>query len=249
MPLPVIDRPIYKANVLSRSEPISFVPFSVKESKILMMAKESKETESIVDAFKQILRNCLVNKEIDVDQLPMVDLEWLFLNIWARSSGEKTPLFFKCNNKIPVNPPKNPNVPQSEECGMLLEFDIDLLQVPVINKDVNKKIFLEGENIGMVMKLPTFEMTQQLAKSTGDLDIKLAAMCVDYVFDNDTITKGDDVSLDEMINFIESLSQDKYAQVEKFFENCPVIQQKVEKTCSKCGFHHKITLEGLEDFT
>lgn len=248
MPLPVIDRPIYKATILSRSQPVSFVPFSVKESKILMMAKEGKEIDSIVDAFKQILRNCLVDKEIDVDQLPMVDLEWLFLNIWARSSGEKTPLYFKCNAQ--ANPPKNPNDPEKNECGMLLEFEIDLLKVPVINKDVNKKILLKGEDVGMVMKLPTFEMTQQLAKSTdGNLDIKLAAMCVDYVFEQDTITFGDEVSLEEMISFIESLGQDKYDQIEKFFQNSPVIQQVVEKTCSKCGFHHKITLEGLEDFT
>ena len=236
--LPVIDRPIYKANVLCRSEAISFVPFSVKESKILMMAKEGKEIDSMIDALKQILKNCLIDKTIDVDDLPMIDLEWLFLNIWARSSGEQAELYFECNNIVNGN-----------TCGMVMEFKVDLLRVPIINKDIEKKILLKDQDIGMVMKLPTFEMTQQLAKANGNFDIQLAAMCVDCVFDKETVTKGDDVSLEDMVNFIESLPPDKYEQIEKFFEKCPVIQQVVEKDCSKCGFHHKIILEGLEDFT
>lgn len=241
--LPVIDRPIYKANVLFRTEPVSFVPFSVKESKILMMAKEGKDIESIVGALKQILNNCLIDKTINVDDLPMVDLEWLFLNIWARSSGEKAQLYFKCNNKVDSVVPGD-----LDNCGMLLEFEVDLLQVPIKNKDVEKRIMLK-EDVGMVMRLPTFEMTQQIAKANTDPDVTFAAMCVDYVYDKETVTKGDDVSLDEMIGFIESLPPDKYESIERFFENCPVIQQIVEKDCTKCGFHHKIVLEGLEDFT
>jgi hypothetical protein len=235
--LPVIDKPIYKATILSRKEPVEFVPFTVRESKIMMMAKESNELDSMVQSLKQVLRNCLVDKNINVDKLPMVDLEWLFLNIMARSSGEKQPQFFKCTNQVSGN-----------NCNMVVEFEVNLLTVKIANKEIDRRIPLT-DKVGLQMKYPTFEATQAVIKlPETQQDEALAAACIDYVYDADSVYKSEDMQPEELVTFIEGLETAKYSMVEQFLNNCPIITETIEKTCPKCGFHHKITLEGLEDF-
>ena len=51
-----------------------------------------------------------------------------------------------------------------------------------------------------------------------------------------------------MLEFVEGMNQSQFAKVENFFNNLPSLKQTVEIDCSKCGFHHKIEVEGLENF-
>lgn len=243
MQLPVLDRPRYQTNLLSRKDPVDYVPFTVKESKILLMAKESENVEDIINALAQILGNCLMDKSINVKELPLVDLEWLFLQIWSRSSGEKVPLYFKCKHQVPVEGRFDP-----DECGMIVEFEVDLLKVEIQNKEVNRKIMI-NDKVGLMMKLPTFEITQKLTHAnTANADQTLAALCIEYVFDENSMYYSKDATPEEMVEFVESLPIDKYEQVERYFENCPTIKSVSKAKCEKCGFEHEITLEGLEDF-
>jgi len=243
MKLPVIDRTIYKTTILSRKEDVEFVPFTMKEAKILMMARESKDTESIINALRQILRNCLVNVD-NVNDLPLVDLEWLFLNIQAKSSGEVVNLVFKCTNNSPY---VMDGVMHDKECGMLIDVPVDLLKVQIVNKDVNTRIMV-SETVGIQMKFPTFEATQKALQSEEDSEYMLTALCIDYIFDAESVYQSKDATTEELINFIEQLPQDKYELIENFFENCPTIKETIKKTCSKCNYEHSIELEGLEDF-
>jgi len=237
MTFPKVDLPVYKINILSQKDPVAFLPFTVKEQKILMMAKESQDTKTIIDAVRQIINNCLLDKNIDVDKLPMVDLEWLMVNIQARSAGEKVPVYYKCNNIVEGN-----------VCNMIMDLEVDLLKTEVVNKDVDLKIMITS-NIGIVMKLPTFETTQKLVTAnTEKLDIILSSLCIDYVFDEQSVMPAKDAKEEELIAFIEGLPSAKYEAIEQFFDNCPVIRLDLETDCPKCKFHHKITLEGLEDF-
>lgn len=235
--LPVIEKPIYETNLID-GKTIKFTPFTVKESKLLMMAKESGELKSMVDALRQILTNCLV-EPIDVTKLPMVDLEWLFLQIHSKSSGEVVPVVYKCRNKV-----------EGKECGMLIEFSIDLTKIQVTNKDVNKRVML-SDHVGMEMKFPTYEATIALIEAPEDQqDEVLAAHCVDYIFDTkaNTTHKAEEIDKQELLTFIKTLPLAKYHLVEQFLESSPTIRETVEKKCGKCGHQHKIELEGLSDF-
>lgn len=235
--LPVIDRPIYKTNILSLKNPVEFVPFTVKESKILMMAREGKELESMVDGLRQVLRNCLVDKSIDVNNLAMVDLEWLFVNLQARSFGEVMPLFFKCTNKV-----------NGVECDMVIEEKLNLLTVDVSNKDVERRIAL-SETTGLQMRFPTYAALQaSVSADDNEQDIILAANCVEYVYDKQSIVEFSKLAAAERVAFIEQLPIDKYEMIEKFLQNCPVLTKTIEKKCEKCGFEYRERLEGLEDF-
>jgi 3-dehydroquinate synthetase len=239
MKLPVIDKPIYKTNILSRKEPVEYTPFTVKESKILMMARESDNIQDVADAVNQVLANCLIDKTINVKELPMVDMEWLFLNIQAKSSGEKIPLYFKCKN-IPKG--------NTSECGMVLELEINLLDTVIANKDIERKIKISDE-VGLVMKLPTFDITQRaMSANTNKEDQMLAALTIDYIYDKNSVYNSSDVSENELLEFVENLPTEKYRAIEKYFESVPYITQTIPCKCEKCGFVHEIVLKGLEDF-
>ena len=71
----------------------------VKEEKILLIAQESNDEKTIINAIKQIVQNCVLDK-LDINKLPVTDLEFLFLNLRARSIGELIDLQYKCNNDV-----------------------------------------------------------------------------------------------------------------------------------------------------
>lgn len=244
MMFPVLDRAIYKVDLLSRSTPVEYMPYTVKEQKILLMARESKELGPIIDGLRQIISNCLVDKSIDVAKLPLIDLEWLFLQIQAKSSGEKNPVYYKCTNAVSIS-----GITPTYPCDMLMEFEVDLTKVQIHNKTVEKKIII-NDKVGIMMKLPTFESTKLLLEAHADVDHDqlLAAACIDYVFDDESVYKASDASEEEMLNFVEQLPPAKYELIENFFDNCPIIRETIKMDCPKCGYKHQIVLEGLEDF-
>jgi hypothetical protein len=237
MTLPRIDLPIYTTNICSQKASVRFTPFTVKESTVLMMAKESGEVKSMVDALKQVLTNCLVDK-LDINKLPMVDLEWLFLQIYMKSSGEKIPVHFKCTNTY-----------QNNACGMILQCDVDLNQIKLEIPEKGFGKIMLNETIGVQLRLPTFESTQKALMVEQSLqDHMMAAMCIDYIFDEQTVTRSDDATPEELLEFVQQIEISKYNEIEKFLDSIPNISHKVNTTCVKCGYNHEIKLEGLEDF-
>lgn len=242
MTLPKITTPIYELKLLSREKPIKFRPFLVKEQKLMMMAVENKDPNETVQVLRQIANNCIMDEDIDVNELPIVDLQLLFLNLRARSMGEVIEVYYKCKNLV-----------EDSECGMIIEFPINLLEVPVVNVDSPRRIMI-SDDIGIQLKLPTFEdiqlMIEYQNKNPEDLDgeFRTAAMSIDYIFDKDTVYPSNEASLDELTEFVSNLPQEKYDIVEKAFDNLPTIRTKIAKKCPKCGHDHNFVLEGLEDF-
>ena len=86
MALPKLNTPTYELEVPSTDEKIKYRPFLVKEEKVLMIAMESKDNAQIVNAVKDIVSECTFNK-LDIANLPMFDVEYIFLNIRAKSVG------------------------------------------------------------------------------------------------------------------------------------------------------------------
>ena len=87
MALPKLTTPTYELEIPSTDEKIKYRPFLVKEEKILMMAMETKNESDIVQAVKDIVTECTFNK-VNLDIMPMFDVEYIFLNIRAKSVGE-----------------------------------------------------------------------------------------------------------------------------------------------------------------
>ena len=77
--LPKIDVPIHELVLPSTGQTLRFRPFLVKEEKILLMATEADDAKDVVKAIQQIIRNCMLD-EVDIENLPLYDIEFMFLN-------------------------------------------------------------------------------------------------------------------------------------------------------------------------
>jgi hypothetical protein len=257
--LPRIDQPTYEVQLLSREAPVKYRPFLVKEQKIMMMAVEAKEVETTLRAIKQIITNCVLSS-INVDDLPLADLETLFLNLRARSMGEVVNLYFKCTNIVDYVPSPNTvmsvatdvmgNVIKPQvQCGMVIEVPVNLItDVKQINTNVNKKIMV-SDDIGLIMKYPSLEMVDRLLKANdSQVMFTVVASCIDQIFDKENVYKSKDASAEEMVDFVEHLPSDKFDLLTNFIDNIPKSKFETKKKCSKCHYEHDFVLEGLSDF-
>ena len=85
MPLPKISTPTYELELPSNKKKIKYRPFLVREEKILIMALESENTKQISDAIVQVLKDCILTRGININELATFDIEYLFLNFYKYS--------------------------------------------------------------------------------------------------------------------------------------------------------------------
>ena len=93
MALPKIAVPKYQLKIPSTGKEVSYRPFLVKEEKILLIAMESDNETEITNAIRDIIQNCTY-EELDVKNMPIFDIEYLFLQLRAKSKGEVIDLSF-----------------------------------------------------------------------------------------------------------------------------------------------------------
>ena len=240
--LPKLDVPIYTINLISTGKPVRFRPFLVKEQKLFLMAAESTDGNEMVGVIRQVLRNCVLD-EMDVDSLPTFDLEYLFMNLRARSVEEIVDLRYKCNNTL-----KDENG-EDKKCSGVVEFKLNLLEVePTKNPNHKNKIQLT-ENLGIAFKYPTFEMIQKYEKmNENEVMLKILVDCIDYVYDKESVYYSKDSSREEMEEFIDNLQQKDLEKFKDFFDTMPEIKKDVHFKCPKCSYEEDIAIKGMQNF-
>ena len=104
MSLPKMNTPEYRLTVPSTDEEIKFRPFLVKEEKLLLIAQQTGDENAIYDAIKKLIENCCFG-ELNIDRMPLFDMEYIFINIRAKSVGEVADLKVTCpdDNKTQVD--------------------------------------------------------------------------------------------------------------------------------------------------
>jgi DNA-directed RNA polymerase subunit M/transcription elongation factor TFIIS len=246
MALPKIDVPIFKVKLISNGKMIRIRPFTVKEEKILLMANEGEDVDTVVDSVKQILSNCIVD-DIDVESLPIFDIENLFLNLRARSVGEIVNLRYRCNNMIDGEPDNEGET--KHRCDNVVEMEVNVLEIKPTSNEQHEKNIQLSESLGMMMKYPTFSMFQSYAdKSEVDAILLMAVSCIDYIYEGEKIHYSKDYTQEELIEFIENLQSKDLDKIKLFFDTMPKIRKEVDFKCGKCGYDEKINIEGIESF-
>lgn len=241
--LPKIDVPVFSINLISTGKEIKFRPFTVKEEKLFLMANESDDLKTIIDTTKQVLNNCIIS-EIDIDKLPVFDIDYLFLNIRARSVSEVINLTYRCNNDI-----KNDNDEGTHKCGHNVKIDVNILDIkPKTDKKPEYKIQIT-DKVGMVMRYPNFNTVKKYeGKNESDIVLKLTIDCIEYIYDGDQIYYAKDTTEEELIEFVESMQSKDLEKIKDFFDNMPKISKDLDFKCKKCGYEEQITVEGIESF-
>lgn len=243
MALPKINVPVYSVKLVSTGDEVRFRPFTVKEEKLFLMASQSEDTEYIFNTILQVLNNCMID-EIDIEKLPLFDVEHMFLNLRARSVGEKINLKYKCNNDV------TDEDGALKKCGNVVEIGLNVLEIETkIDEAHNKKIQLM-DNLGVVMKYPTLKMLNNYKNTTEELDIiiDLIVDCIDYVYDDESVYYAKDNTKEELMDFLDSLQTKDLEKIKNFFDTMPRLKKDLEFKCKKCEHEEKIELEGIQSF-
>lgn len=242
MALPKLDIPTYEVNLVSSGKKVRFRPFLVKEQKLFLMASESDDANEVIKTIRQVLKNCILD-DIDVDDLPTFDLEFLFMNLRARSVEEIVDLKYKCNNIL-----KDENGAE-KRCGGEVEFKLNLLEIqPTKNPNHTNKVNIT-ENLGICFKYPTFEMVQKYENlAENEVMMNIIVDCIEYIFDKENIYYAKDSTRAELEEFIDNLQQKDIEKFESFFETIPEIKKDIHFKCGKCGYEEDIVLKGLQNF-
>ena len=96
MSLPKLTVMNHELTLPSTGKKIRYRPFLVKEEKILIMALESEDIKQITDAIVEILSECILTKGVKVLELATFDIEFIFLNVRAKSVGEMIDVNVTC---------------------------------------------------------------------------------------------------------------------------------------------------------
>ena len=235
MALPQVNTPTYELAVPSTDKKLKYRPFLVKEEKILMIAMEAQEQSGIIDAVKQIVKACTFEK-FDIAKAPMFDVEYIFLNIRAKSIGEISTIRLRC--------------PDDNET--LVETQIDLTKVEVEMPEGHTNKIELTEEMGMIMTYPTLDSFAEydgtVVNATNMIDI--IALCITQIYDKkgEEIFEAKDSTKQELIDFVEQLNSNQFKDVQKFFDTMPKLTHTVEIENPKTKKKSKVTLAGLNDF-
>ena len=235
MSLPKINTPEYRLTIPSTDEEITYRPFLVKEEKLLLIAQETGTEQATYDAIRNIIKGCVLDK-LNIDKLPLFDLEYIFLNIRAKSVGEIAKLKVKC--------------PDDEETEVEVEIDLTKVQIEMDEKH-DARIQLT-DNIGILMAYPTMgtvgaQQKVKEGKETAQL-FELISNCLYQIWEGEETHDAMDYSMKEKATFLDSLNHEQFAKIQTFFETMPTLKHEVEVINPKTNVTSTLTLQGMTAF-
>jgi len=236
MTLPKIEVPTYELTLPSTELKVKYRPFLVKEEKILFIALESNDNTNIVNAIKEIVKACTFDSLV-VNNLPTFDLEYIFLNIRAKSVGEIAKFKVLC--------------PDDNKTYVDVNIDLTKVEVQVEDTHTNKVIIDKNKNLGMVLRYPTINnilLGENISNLKVENMFKILIDCIDHIFEDDKIYPAKDVSKEELQQFLESLPQENFINVKDFFDTMPRLKHEIEVTNPVTSVKSKVVFSGLSDF-
>ncbi len=236
MALPVLETNTFELTLPSSDVKVKYRPFLVKEEKILLQAMESQQQKQIVQALKDIVSVCTYG-QLNVDELPTFDLEYVFLQIRSKSVGEIAKLKVLC--------------PDTKKDYAEVEVDLSTVDVQVDDEHNNKIMVDEDKNIGVLMKYPTLasvDPTKDYSKQNTKALFNIIGEGIYQIFEGDKVHMAKDYTKEELDQFVESLDSKSFKKIQRFYETMPKLMHEIEVENPKTKVKSKITLSGLSDF-
>ena len=239
MPLPKINTPTFELVLPSTAKKIKYRPFLVREEKILIMAMESEDTSQITSAIVQILNQCILTRGIKIEKLSTFDIEYLFLNVRAKSVGETVEVNVIC--------------PDDGETSVQMEIAIDSIKVKKDKK--HKDIIKLDDNLSMKLKYPSlnefiennFDATDT-SRSEVSQSLDMITSCIDMIYNEEESWSATDSNKKELTEFVDQLNTKQFKQIERFFTTMPKLSHTVKVKNPKTSVESEVVLEGLASF-
>ena len=232
MALPKLETPIYELELPSTGEKVKYRPFLVKEQKNLMIAMESEEETQLRDSLASIISDCTFNK-IDPYEIPMFDIEFIFLRIRGKSVGEKVKLNVLCpdDNKTRV------------------DVEINLEDIDVHMKKEHTNEIRVTKDIKIVMRYPFLnDMVNITDKSDTTSVFAMIKRCISEIHDGDKVHNIIDISNKELDEFLDNLSTKVFENLGEFFVSMPKVIHSVKVKNPKTKKTGVVEIEGIQSF-
>ncbi len=227
MSLPKLQIPTYELVLPSTGKKIKYRSFLVKEEKLLMIANETGEKEEMQIAISQIIDNCTFSA-LDNLSLPMFDVEYIFLNLRAKSVSEVV----------------NINVLCPDDNETYCSVEINLLNIKCRKIIKNENVIKLDDSVGVILNYPTLDI---VSNNTDDI-VYILSKLIKSIYDSDTVYERDDFTENEIIEFVESMTQEQLKRISDFYENVPVIEIEIKVKNPKTGIISDVSLKGLDSF-
>lgn len=231
MGLPVQKAPHYYCELPLSKKEVKFRPFLVKEQRNLMLLQDGEQKESY-NILKEMI-HAVTEGQVNTDDLPIADLEYLFLQIRSKSVGETTELNIPCETEGCIG--KTPITLN------LNEIEIDTSNLP------DTKIELSDE-LGVIVEYPKSSIQESLGKDESEMFIDIVKSCVVQVFDKENVYDLLDYSDTEKTEFFESLKVTQVEKIANFLNEVPTLSHEIEAVCPVCSNQQVIELKGLDNF-
>lgn len=210
---------------------VEYRPFIVKEEKILLMAAETKNEKSIYSAIREVVLSCTGGK-VDVTKIPLLDMEYLFLQLRSQSVGETTKPMVKC-----------------EKCGGGNECEVNLKELVPQSSPNHRKVIPLVADISIVMRYPTLEDINSIEEGSDvDRTFSLLTKCIDKINQGETVYNCSEMQESEVRGFIDEMTQDQFRKLLDFIETMPKIEKSVQFTCTHCKHPNEHLLKGIASF-
>ncbi len=237
MPLPKINTPTYELVIPSTGKKVRYRPFLVREEKILIMALESEDMNQITNAIVEILTACILTKGVKIIELATFDIEYIFLNVRAKSVGEVIDVNVTC--------------PDDGATQIQTEINIDDIKVQKDKKHTN--LIKLDDKLSMKMQYPSIkqfvENNFEVQNTTNvDQSLGMITACIEQVYSEDESWTATDFSGDELKDFVEQMNTKQFKNIENFFTTMPKLSHKVTVKNPKTKVESDVVLEGLASF-
>ena len=238
MPLPKVSTPTFDLVLPSNGKKIKYRPFLVREEKILIMALESEDMKQITNAVVQILSACILTRGVKIENLATFDIEYLFLNVRAKSVGENVEVNITC--------------PDDNKTSVQVSIDIDTIKV---QKDQKHKSTIKlDDNLSIKLKYPSLDQFIESNFEAGDEKdninntLSMITSCIDMIYNEEESWNGSDSTKKELGEFIDQLNTKQFKMIEDFFTTMPKLSHKVKVTNPQTKVESEVLLEGLAAF-
>ena len=235
MALPKVGYPTYELELPSTGKTVKYRPFLVKEEKVLLLALESEDEKQITNAVKDLIKNCVLSR-IKVDQLPIFDLEYIFLNIRAASIGESITLTVTCQDDNETK----------------VDVKIPISAIEVFKPEGHSPKIEFDEEFGVVMNYPSMKRFIELDFLSKDLDtdevFALIAESIDQIYQGEDVFDSTTTTKKEFREFLDSLTTTQFEKIQEFYQTSPKLRHSFNVTNPKTGVESEYVLEGLQSF-
>ena len=233
MGLPIQKAPQYKCELPISGIEVNYRPFLVKEQQHLLIARESEDATAIFDAIMNLI-NSVTEGNVDGSELPLVDVEYLFLQIRTKSVGETSKIPLMCNR---------------DGCDGVGITELDLSKIEVDMSSMMDNKGRLNEHLMVELSPPGSKLIYEVEGLDEVEMIKpILRTCMIRIYDEESIFEMSEHRDSEIDEFIENLTVNQFEKITKYFNSMPTLKREMEYKCDKCGEVSNNVIQGLQNF-